>query len=126
MNDEQILSEACHKLSIDSTQVKTWRVYRGHTTLHHDATDYVALVVDKGIKGCPKFIVPLADLGMPEQPVEAAEAEFTPPPVAVRVSRAAKKLAAEHDLDLALVPSAKPGTIAVRDVRRHLANAEAP
>lgn len=56
-------------------QVMSYRVYG----------DEVATVIDRGIKGCPKYFIPLSELTdkpqMAEPVEEKPEAKLEPPPV---------------------------------------------
>ena len=56
MTDKQTLAAACKLLDVDVGAVLSYRVYPEH----------IALVVDKGIAGCPKYIVKLDELPKPK------------------------------------------------------------
>ena len=56
MTDKQTLAAACKLLGVDESAVLSHRVYE----------DHIALVVDKGIAGCPKYVVKLDELPKPK------------------------------------------------------------
>jgi hypothetical protein len=56
MDDKKILAAACKAVDAKVEQVMSYRVYE----------DHIALVVDRGGDGCPKYTVPLSELAEPE------------------------------------------------------------
>jgi hypothetical protein len=52
MDDKKILAAACAKVNADPGQVMSYHIYE----------DHIALVVDRGGAGCPKYIIPLSEL----------------------------------------------------------------
>ena len=81
MND--YLKRACAALDEDPAAVLSYRVY----------AERIALVVDHGIRGCPKFSVPLSALPAPDPQPDVPD----PVPDA---TDAARDLAAVRGLDL--------------------------
>lgn len=84
------LKLACDRLGVEPGKVMTHRVYE----------DHIALVVDNGRLGCPKYTIPLSDLQAPKpvtlpEPVTTAgivdDTESTPyavkPPADKQASR---------------------------------------
>lgn len=70
MNDEQILALACARVDAEPDQVMSYRIY----------DEVIALVIDRGIKGGPKYILSLRELiNTPEEP-KAIEPEPEPEP----------------------------------------------
>lgn len=59
------LTAACEYLSIDETAVLSHRV----------TDDAVVVVVDRGIKGCPKYTIPLSEL-VSDEPKEVPTSEL--------------------------------------------------
>ena len=56
-----LLKQACKMLGVDETRVISHRI--------DDLEACLFLVVDNGIAGCPKYSVPLSDLGKQAEPV---------------------------------------------------------
>ena len=54
------LKAASEKVGFDVSQVLTWAI----------RDDALHVVVDNGIKGCPKYIIPLSELVEAEKPIE--------------------------------------------------------
>ena len=72
------LSAACRKLGLTAAQVLAHTLY---------ATEIV-LVVDRGIAGCPKYRIPLAELTAVPEPLTAApEPDFVPAPPHLKNNR---------------------------------------
>lgn len=104
------LKAACKHLGIVAEQVKKHRI---------EGENFV-VVADMGIKGCPKHIIPLADL----HPVEPATVSVTPMRMAytvdatvepmtftytVNATSGAKRKAARDKIDLAEIAQAVKG-----------------
>ena len=90
---DELLQRACAYLGEDVADVVNHRV----------EGDFYVLVICHGIKGSPKFRVPLVEL-VPDSEPDATDA--------------ARDLAAEHSLDLSyVIGTGAAGRILVRDVR---------
>ena len=131
-----LLQAACAHLGITVDQVLSHGTYE----------DHVAVVVDRGIKGCPKYLVALADLGhsasldiaeeapamAPVEPAsiiaERALDSFRDVPVvevASDATEAARRLAEEAGVELTWVEgTGSGGRITKRDVQRAVAARE--
>lgn len=59
------LIKACQYLDVDEKSVLSWMLY----------DDHIALVVDKGIEGCPKYLVKFSELVDKPDPVEVEAAK---------------------------------------------------
>lgn len=121
-----LLELACDRLDIDIATVMTHRVY----------ADHIALVVNNGIKGCPKYLVPLDALIAPHPPEPPLTTEGgplvspnspdpseEPPPLPEPdATRGALRLSAEKWVNLDNVQGTGiGGRITVADVRRAIA-----
>ena len=118
-----VLQAACAHLGITVDQVLSHRVY----------PDRIALVVDRGIKGCPKYVVGLAELESEEEtsyphatagqvlPLDnttAAPVVITDPPA----TEMARKMAKQSRVELVMVEgTGAGGRITKRDVERAIA-----
>ncbi len=98
--------------------------------------DRIALVVNNGVKGCPKYVVPLVDLelllAVVKEPVEEpvvlgtavlqTDAEVE---TAILATKAAQKLADAKGVNLAyVVGTGRSGRISVGDVRQAIEEEE--
>jgi len=93
------LQRACRLLGENAADVMSYRVY----------ADRIALVVDRGIKGGPKFTVLLTDLPEPLPEPDVPQPNATD---------AARALAADRGLDLRSIAGTGAGErVLVRDVR---------
>ena len=74
---EEVLTAACKQLGVSRKQVLSHKIY----------DDHIALVVDKGGAGCPKYKLPFLP-GVLEKPKAAPEAKQ---PVAAKSEKEGKK-----------------------------------
>ena len=75
------LKAAGEKLGFDVSQVLSWRIVDG----------VLSAVVDRGIKGCPKYTINLAELEEAEaEPEQEAEAQEKTNPVSTTRKRRTK------------------------------------
>ena len=70
------LDRACEHLGVD----------RGSVIKHRVQGDDYIVIVDNGIKGCPKYYVPLSQLQEPEAPIPIVIHNTLPVPAAVDLS----------------------------------------
>ena len=119
----EILQAACAHLGITVEQVLSHRVYE----------DGIALVVDRGIKGCPKYMVAMASLEsdketsyphatagqvLPLDNTTAAPVVITDPPA----TEMARTMARQSRIELVMVEgTGAGGRITKRDVERAIA-----
>lgn len=109
MDEKLLLKAACLHVGAKLDRVMTYAVY----------DDHLAMVVNNGIKGCPKYLVPLVELELAvgleelvEEPVAKAE------PV-VKATPAARIFAKKHGIDLVTVAgTGKGGKVSIADVRQ--------
>jgi len=118
-----VLQAACVHLGITVDQVLSHRVYE----------DRIALVVDRGIKGCPKCVVGLAELGRsasclaiaeetPAMASEAAASRDDGSSASCLVTEAARTMARQSRIELLMVEgTGAGGRITKRDVERAIA-----
>jgi len=126
-----VLQAACTHLGITVDQVLSHRVY----------PDRIALVVDRGIKGCPKYVVGLAELEseeetdgqvdretsyphatvgqvLPPDNTTGARVVITDPPA----TEMARTMAKQSRIELVMVEgTGAGGRITKRDVKRAIA-----
>jgi pyruvate/2-oxoglutarate dehydrogenase complex dihydrolipoamide acyltransferase (E2) component len=112
----------CNYLGIEPAQLPVCR----------EEGDDVVAVVDRGIKGCPKYRIPMNKLlAVADEPVDELSDELAEKPAdepvdePLNATDAAIKLAAESGVDLvACTGTGKGGTITVGDVRRAIDDAK--
>ena len=93
--DNKLLKAACLHVGAKPDRVMTYAIYE----------DRIAIVVNNGVKGCPKYVVPLVEL--------------VPLALVVDATKAAWALADEKGIDLAyVVGTGKDGRVSVGDVRQ--------
>ena len=113
--EEKYLVAACRRLEVSAEQVLSWRVYP-ETAVE---AGYIALVVDKGVAGCPKYKIPLAELEVPQIEVAEPEPDLKEPEATI----AAVRLAEKHGVRLSAIDgSGKGGKITLRDVKEAINN----
>ena len=108
MDDKQILDAACKVVGCDVEDVLKYAVLEDE--------DAAKLIVNRGIKGCPEYHIPLGKL-LGDEPEE--EAESAAP--AVNATKNAIALAQEFGVDLStVVGSSTGGRIMLRDGRHKI------
>ncbi len=101
--DERINGAARH-VGAQPGQVMSGRVY----------ADHVAIVIDWGIKGGKKYLVPLVDLCPPEPTTKREPLNRD----ALACTAAAARLAQQHNINISTITgTGKGGRITVSDVR---------
>ena len=110
MDDRQMLIAACKIVGCDENKVLKYGVLEDE--------DAVKLIVDRGIKGCPEYHIPLAKIvGSDDQEEETAEQ----PEPAINATRNAIAMAQEHGINLAtVIGSSDGGRIMLRDVKNKI------
>jgi len=111
---ERILAAACRHLDVDVNDVLSWRVY----------DDRVVMIVNRGIAGCPKYEVPLAQIETPTRGKvshEGIKVLLETGRLPVDATSSARRLAEEKGIDLTGIEgSGKDGRITIGDVRSAL------
>lgn len=101
------LKIACERLGIDASQVIKHRI----------EDDELVVIANLGIRGTPKYVLPLADLEIEEEPVEAPEPEL----IEINATPEALTMAEIYGIDLASIQGSGPGgRIYKRDVEAAL------
>lgn len=114
MEDERILAAACAYVECTLSQVLAYHVYE----------DCIVLVVDRGIKGGPKYTVPLAELGtaLPDDEAKMDAEVGKKDEAEIDATPAARRLAKEFGIELFFVEgSGADGRILKNDVEAKLA-----
>jgi len=107
--DKKLLAAACLHVGAELDRVIDYAVY----------DDRIAMVVNNGVKGCPKYVVPLVELEL-----AVGQKELVEEPVA-SATYAARVFAKQHGIDLAAVTGTGRGEkVSIADVRQAQAAGE--
>lgn len=103
------LKAACLHIEAELDRVIDYTVYE----------DRVAMVVNNGIKGCPKYTVPLVELDLAVGLEELVKEPMVKAEPVVSATHAARILAKKHGIDLATVMgTGRGGKVSIADVRQ--------
>lgn len=102
------LTLACEFLGVTEAQVMSYKEY----------PDHICLVVDMGVKGCPKHTLNYGDL--PQLPTPPLAISYYETNAQVEATKGARYLANDKNVDLSLIYAQVHRRVTLNDVKKYL------